>query len=342
MKRPMAPAAKGSRNSRRSARQGLAGAPRAPRPHGIRPMLATLVDEPFDRAGWFFEPKWDGYRAIGDVSPTTVHLWSRNQNALEASYPAVAEALGKLGHDAIFDGEIVVLDAQGRSHFESLQSYRKTGKGRLVYHVFDLLYLDGHDLRKLSLRRRKEILATIVGKKGAVRLSEHIEQTGVAFFKAAAVHGLEGIVAKDAESRYAAGERSRSWLKIKVRQRQEAVIAGFTEPRRSRKHLGSLILGVYDGDDLVYIGHTGGGFGGQALADVHAKLEPLVHNKSPFRNPPRTNMPVHWVKPRLVCEVMFQEWTKAGVIRQPIFVGFRDDKPAREVRREVPVHANET
>src|SRR5262249_21788394 len=145
-------------------------------------------------------------------------------------------ALSKLGHDAIVDGEIVVLDAQGRSHFESLQNYRKTGKGRLVYYVFDLLYLDGHDLQKLPLRRRKEVLPTIVGKQDVVQLSKHINEMGVACFRAAASHRLEGIVAKGSESRYAAGERSRSWLKIKVRQRQEAVIAGFTEPRRSRKH----------------------------------------------------------------------------------------------------------
>lgn len=305
--------------------------------HYVRPMLATLVGQPFDRAGWIFEPKWDGYRAIAEVRKEKVRLYSRNQKSMAESYPAIVDALREMRHDAILDGEIVVLDAHGRSSFQLLQNYRRTGQGALAYYVFDLLRLDGQDLRKRPLFERKAHLSELLGEletDGPIRYSDHVEDKGKALFREATRAHLEGIVAKRGESLYVEGSRTSDWLKIKTRQRQEAVIGGFTDPRGSRKHLGALVLGVYEGDDLVYIGHSGGGFNTRSLAEVRGLLDPLIREECSFVKRPSTNMPVHWVEPRLVCEVEFQEWTEDGILRQPIFLGLREDKPARSVRRE--------
>ncbi len=261
----------------------LAAAPRAAMPRAVRPMLATLVDRPFDREGWLFEPKWDGYRAIAEVRGGGVRLYSRNRKPFEAKFAPVARALEGLGHDAVLDGEIVAVDDQGRSSFQLLQQYARTGEGRLLYYVFDLLHLDGRDLRGLPLVRRKEVLAAVLGTEGPVRLGEHVEGQGIALFEAARSHRLEGIIAKDGQSVYAEGPRGGDWLKVKTQRRQEAVIAGFTDPRGRRKALGALILGVYEGDELVYIGHTGGGFDGERLDDARRRLEPLVRRTCPFR-----------------------------------------------------------
>lgn len=303
-------------------------------PHGLTPMLATLVDAPFDRAGWLFEPKWDGYRAIAEVSAGRVRLLSRKGKPFNERFAPVAQALATLRHEAVLDGEVVALDERGRSRFQLLQNYQRTGEGTLVYYVFDLLYLDGHDLRGWALSRRKAMLSKILGHLPGVRLSEHVEQRGKAFYRTVAEEGLEGMMAKNAASRYLAGMRSDEWLKVKVRRRQEAVIGGFTEPRGGRKGLGALVLGVYEGKRLTFIGHMGGGLGVQGLADLRRRLIPLVRDTSPFVDPPTTNAPVHWVKPVLVCEAEFQEWTEDGRMRQPVFVGLREDKPARLVRRE--------
>lgn len=308
--------------------------PRAAMPHKVKPMLATLVDAPFDRAGWLFEPKWDGYRAIAEVSGRGVRLYSRNQQPFEQRFAPLAHALESLPYDAVLDGEIVVVDSAGKPSFQLLQSYQKNGRGQLLYYVFDLLYLDGHDLRPLPLAKRKEWLSAVISGTGLVRVSEHVEERGRDFFAAAEKLELEGIIAKDGRSRYREGERGRSWLKIKTHQRQEAVIGGFTEPRGARAHMGALVLGVYEGDNLRYIGHTGGGFTDKELAAMRAKLAPLERPTSPFPDPPRTNAPVHWVEPWLVCEIAFREWTDSGSARHPIFLGLREDKPARQVRRE--------
>jgi bifunctional non-homologous end joining protein LigD len=311
-------------------------APKAKMPHHIKPMLATLVAEPFDRFGWLFEVKWDGYRAIAEVGRRSVALYSRNQKPFEKRFAPVVQSLRKLGHDAVLDGEIVVLDDRGRSHFQLLQNWQKTGQGTLRYCVYDLLYLDGRDLRALPLRQRKQQLEQILKGLPDAFLSEHVEEHGIAFFKAAMEQGLEGIIAKDGDSPYREGFRSQQWLKIKTHRRQEAVIGGFTEPRGSRKGLGALVLGVYEGKDLVYIGHTGGGFADAGLAELRGQLNRLVRPTCPFLHKPKTNAPVHWVEPRLVCEVSFQEWTEDDVMRQPIFVGLREDKPAHSVHREEP------
>jgi len=209
----------------------------------------------------------------------------------------------------------------------------------LVYYVFDLLFLDGHDLRNLELRRRKELLAKILHGLPDVKLSEHVAQQGRAFFEAVLQRRLEGIVAKLGTSRYQSGQRSRSWLKIKTHLRQKAIIGGFTEQRGNRKTLGALVLGIYEGKDLIYIGHTGTGFGLQTLSDLRAKLEPLIQPKSPFQERPKTNAPTHWVRPELVCEVTFSSWTEEGYMRHPVFLGLREDLPSSIVRSETSKEA---
>ena len=311
-------------------------------PHHVKPMLATLVAEPFDRDDWLFEVKWDGYRAIAEVEKGRVRLYSRNLLSFAEKFKPVVTSLAQLGHDAVLDGEIVILDAQGLSHFQLLQNYKRTGQGILVYYVFDCLYLDGEDLTSLPLRRRKEMLAPILKGFDSLRISEHVERAGIAFFEVARRRGLEGIIAKDAQSPYRLGARSHEWLKIKTRKRQEAVIGGFTEPRGSRRGLGSLVLGVYEDKELVYIGHAGGGFDSRGLLDMRARLDPLEQRISPFKTRPRTNAPVHWVKPQLVCEVALQEWTHDGTMRQPIFLGLREDKAPTSVKRELPDPISET
>lgn len=297
-------------------------------------MLATLVDQPFDRPGWIFEIKWDGYRAIAEICKKEVSLYSRNHKSLNERFSPIVEALGALSQTAVLDGEIVAFDDEGRAQFQLLQNYQRTGRGRLGYCVFDLLHWNGRDLRSLPLVRRKQILSKLVDGLPFIRISEHVETKGKAFFRAAARHELEGIMAKRAASTYREGTRSLDWLKIKTQRRQEAVIGGFTEPRRSRPHLGALLLGIYDNDQFLYIGHTGGGFNEAGLREVRERLRPLEVTECPFAIVPKPNAPVHWVTPKLVCEVKFQEWTADGRMRQPIFLGLRDDKPPHAVRRE--------
>ncbi len=324
---------------RRTRRRKIAvpsATPKGRFPHAVRPMLATPIAEPFDRPGWLFEIKWDGYRAIAEVENGRVKLYSRNQNSFDRRFAPIVEALQGLGHDAVLDGEVVVVDSVGRSSFQLLQNYQKTGQGQLVYYVFDLLHLDGHDLRPLPLIERKKILGALVTGLPRIRLSEHVENDGIDLFHIAAKRGLEGIIAKDGVSPYREGRRGGEWLKVKTLARQEAVIGGFTAPRGRRTGLGALLLGVLEGDDLIYIGHTGGGLSGDQLTDLRMRLDPLVRSTCPFIRRPKPNAPVRWVEPELICEVSFKEWTSDGIMRQPIFVGLRDDKPAAQVRREKP------
>jgi len=312
----------------------LEGAPRGGFPGDVEPMLATLVDEPFDREGWSFEVKWDGFRSIAEVRDGKVRLLSRNAKSQNARFAAVAEALVGLPVDAVLDGEVVAVDEKGRPDFQALQNSMRTGEGRLLYYVFDILQADGRDLRPLPLERRRAVLEKLLPASKVVRLSEAIETKGRAFFRAAEKNGLEGIMAKALSSPYLPGQRSREWLKIKTEKRQEAVIAGFTRPRASRQHFGALVLGVYKGGRLTYIGSVGTGFTERTLADLSARLGPLVSSKSPFAEAPKTNTPVTWVEPRLVGEVKFREWTTDGILRQPVFLGLRDDKGPRQVVRE--------
>lgn len=294
-------------------------------------MLATLIDSPFDDKDWVFETKWDGFRMIAKTG-ASVSLYSRGGNDVTGKYAAVVEALHTINRDAAIDGELVALDERGRSRFQLLQNALK-GKARLRYYVFDLLFLDGSDLRQQPLLERKARLRAILGRHPLIRYSPHRAAHGKAEFTKAQRAGEEGIIAKRAASRYWSGKRTREWLKIKTGYEQEAVIVGFTQPRGSRRHFGSLVLGVYDKGKLVYVGHSGGGFSRELLKTLHAHMEGLKTDKRPLTGVPHEEQTT-WVKPQLVCQVKFTEWTRKGEMRHPVFLGLRTDKPARQVRRE--------
>ena len=317
-------------------REDLKDAPITPMPTGIKPMLATLIKEPFDHPDWIFEMKWDGYRAVAEIREGGISLYSRNRIPLHQKFPPIMDSLRKFRSEAILDGEIVVVDDQGHPDFQMLQDYQKSGSGHLLYYVFDLLYFQGHDLTNLPLLRRRELLKEILPSAPNMKFSDHVSKEGVLFFRVVKEKGLEGIIAKHAQSVYLTGRRSRQWLKVKTHLTQEGVIAGFTEPRGSRKHLGALVLGVFQGDELMHIGHIGGGFSARVLKEIREKLDPLIRKKCPFKVEPKTNTPVTWVKPELVCEVIFQGWTGEGLMRQPVFLRLREDKTAREVVRDKP------
>ena len=313
----------------------------APMPHGIQPMLATPGKNAFDHPDWVFEVKWDGYRAVAEIRDGKVSLYSRNLIALDKKFSPIAASLRTFRFDAVLDGEIVVVDDQGRSDFQRLQHYQDLGGGHLLYYVFDLLYFQGHDLTGLPLLKRKELLKKILPSTPRIRFSHHVWAEGVLFYKAAKEKGLEGIIAKHSQSVYEAGRRSHHWLKVKTHLTQEAVIAGFTEPGGSRKEFGALVLGVYQGNELMYIGHVGSGFTEENLKDIREKLEPRIQKECPFAVEPETNAPVTWVKPELVCEVALSGWTEDAVMRHPVFLRLREDKAAREVVREKPIPGGE-
>jgi bifunctional non-homologous end joining protein LigD len=321
--------------------EDLQDAPVKPMPHDIKPMLATVVKKPFDHPDWIFEVKWDGYRAVAEIRDGSVSLYSRKGISFNKKFFPITEALGKLRFDAVLDGEIVVVDEQGRPDFQMLQHYQNSGSGHLIYYVFDLLYFRGHDLTDLPLLRRKEFLKKILPFTPRIRFSDHVWKEGVLFYNVAKEKGLEGIIAKHSQSVYEAGRRSREWLKVKTQLTQEAVIAGFTEPGGGRKYFGALVLGVYEGDVLMFIGHVGGGFTANHLKDIREKLEPLIQKECPFISKPETNAPVTWVKPELVCEVALSGWTEDGVMRHPVFLRLREDKAAREVVREKPLESGD-
>jgi bifunctional non-homologous end joining protein LigD len=300
-------------------------------------MLATPVKEPFDHPDWIFEVKWDGYRAVAEIRDRAVSLYSRNLISFEKKFFPIVEALRKLRFTAVLDGEIVVVDDQGRPDFQKLQHYQDSGSGHLIYYVFDLLYFQGHDLTDLPLHERKEFLKKIIPSTPRIRFSGHVWKDGVLFYNAAREKGLEGIIAKHSQSVYETAQRSRQWLKVKTRLTQEAVIAGFTEPAGGRKYFGALVSGVYEGDQLIYVGHVGGGFTADHLKDIREKLEPLVQKECPFAVQPETNAPATWVKPERVCEVGLSGWTEDGVMRHPVFLRLREDKAASEVVREKPL-----
>ena len=311
-------------------------------PAVIHPMLATLVDDPFSNPEWIFETKWDGFRSICFVKQGKTRFVSRNQIDMTPQYPELASVAKQIGaKEAILDGEIVALDKDGMPRFQLLQPRvgRKTGlealrgHGHIVYYVFDLLYVDGHDLTACPLVERKEVLERILRPANFIKLSDHIEGDGEAFFKEIEKFHLEGIIAKRASSPYVQ-KRSRDWLKVKTIQRSEAVIGGYTEPRGSRSHFGALVVGLYRGKDLHYVAHVGGGFNQRSLAEIYKLMQPLKTKASPFVDAPKTNEPVQWIKPKLVGEVKFSEWTADNRLRHPVFVGLREDKKPEECKFE--------
>lgn len=303
---------------------------------------------------WHCEIKFDGYRAIAVLNPPALELWSRNHKPL-AGFPEVNAALTRLRcRNAVLDGEIVALDEHGRSRFQLLQGL-ELGAQRppVVYYVFDLLFLDGKSLLAEPLEHRRAALEALVGRDGAhLKLSPEFDVAPAALLSEAQRNGLEGIIAKTPGSRYHAGQRPGAWLKCKVFNEQEFVIGGFTPPKNSRAYFGSLVVGYYQGKELHYAGKVGTGFDRALLASLHARLQRLRVASSPFVDLPRSHRSrfgagmtpavmktVTWVRPELVCQVRFAEWTSEGLLRQPVFIGLRTDKPATAVRREAPAPA---
>jgi bifunctional non-homologous end joining protein LigD len=337
-------------------REPVPGARRGPLPRAVEPELATLVSAPPAGAQWLHEIKFDGYRVVCEVRRGKARLLTRHGKDWTDRFAPVAAAAAELPVDtAILDGEVTVLLADGKTSFQALQETfgdggggdrgrgRLEGGGAMVYFVFDLLYLDGYDLRPAPLAQRKEALrglleaAGIAAGDGPIRWSDHVAGQGEDFYRQACRFGLEGIVSKRADLAYRSG-RGKDWLKVKCLQRQELVIGGFTEPEGARAGLGALLLGVHEGGRLVYAGKVGTGFTAQALLDLRRRLERLERQSPPFANPPRgaEARGAHWVAPKLVCEVAFAEWTRDGYLRHPTFQGLREDKAAAEVRRELP------
>jgi bifunctional non-homologous end joining protein LigD len=302
----------------------------------LRPMLATLIDKPFDDPDWIFETKWDGFRLVAEVEKTKVRLYSRNLIDKSGKYPSICGALTALKRFAVIDGELVALDAKGRSRFQLLQNAERE-KVRLQYCAFDLLYLDDEDLRHRPLIERKELLAEILPKDPLLHYSAHVWDKGTAAFKRASRAGEEGVMAKLATSHYYSGQRSRDWLKIKASLGQEVVIVGFTEPRRSREYFGSLVLAVREGRHWRYVGRAGTGFDRAMLKELYDLMAPLITAKKPIEAKVPQEATTTWIKPKLVCEVKFTEWTAKGEMRHPVFLGLRTDKKATDVVRETPI-----
>ncbi len=321
----------------------------APMPEAPAPMLATLVDEPFDNPRWVFEPKYDGLRVLGIHDGRRLTLLSRNHASQNGPFPDIVAALrDAIDRPVIVDGEVVCLDEQGRSSFRALQQRfhlkndaeiaRRARQYPAYLYLFDLLYLDGEDVRARALRERKELLRTAVRWSDRVRWTEFTAETGTDLLRQACREGSEGIIGKHFDSPYAGG-RGPWWVKVKCSQRQEFVIGGFTDPQRSRVGLGALLVGYYgdDGKRLIYAGKVGTGYTRETLLDLRERLGRLEQDESPFaEGSPRDERGVHWVRPRLVAEVTFAEWTQHGILRQPRYEGLRTDKKPAECRRERP------
>jgi bifunctional non-homologous end joining protein LigD len=302
----------------------------------LRPMLATLTDKAFDDPDWIFETKWDGFRVVAEVKADgSVRLYSRNLLDVSAKYPSICKALSVLGRFAVLDGELVALDAHGRSRFQLLQNARRD-EAKLEYCVFDLLYLDDKDLRTKTLIERKERLEAALPADPLLHYSTHVVGDGIAAFRRAAKAGEESVMAKLSSSHYHSGTRTREWLKVKASQGQEVVIVGFTAPKGERRGFGSLLLAVRDGDRWRYVGRAGSGFNHAMLASLYAKLKPLIVKTKPVAETVPNLGNTTWVKPKLVGEVKFTEWTTKGEMRHPVFLGLRTDKKAEDVVREEP------
>jgi bifunctional non-homologous end joining protein LigD len=322
----------------------LKGAAKREMPAAIHPMLAISIDKPFDNPEYLFEIKWDGYRAVSFIEKGRVRLVSRNQNDLTGQYPELRELPQFVkAETAILDGEVVALDEQGRASFSLMQ--QRTGireHGRRVgargdipvlYYVFDLIYVDGYDLRRVSLEDRKQVLAQILTSSGPVRYSDHFNQ-GTKLFEAAKQQGIEGIVAKRRGSCYEE-RRSREWLKIKITQTVDCVIGGYTDPEGSRQYFGAIVLGLYDKKgNLIHVGQAGTGFNQTTLKQISSLLKDRETKTTPFHGNVDARH-VHWIRPELVAEIKFTEWTHETAdgglkLRAPVFMGLREDKDPKE------------
>src|SRR5687767_4374160 len=317
----------------------------------LEPMYASVGSE-VPGAGWTFEPKYDGIRVLAYATSQSVKLVTRNGKDKAQQFPEIVASLKKLASQTkrslVLDGEIVALIKGDPARFQELQSRMHVKESTMIEHhsssspaaliLFDML-VDGEDvlIREPWTERRARLVKRIGKRESAqLRVTDSSEGDGAKMLDEARRQGWEGIIAKKTDSRYEPGSRSRSWLKLKIEFRQEFVIGGYTEPRNSREHIGALLLGYFDDDRFIYVGHTGGGFTRQGLVDMYRKLKPLEIKSSPFEETPKTNEKAHWVKPKIVVEVKFNEWTSDRRLRQPIFLGVRDDKPATKVGLEAP------
>jgi bifunctional non-homologous end joining protein LigD len=296
-------------------------------PFRARPMLATLVPKPFHEPGWVYEEKYDGIRIVAYKEGTRVTLLTRNDLDRTAGFKGIADAISRLTDKTVLlDGEVVAFDAKGVSRFQLLQR----GNESLRFAVFDCLYRNGRDLRSEPLvRRRQELEAALGEPPDQLLLSRRLAPNGLTAYSIAKRKGFEGIVAKDSDSLYEE-RRSRKWLKVKVHQEEEFVIGGFTAPAGVRKHLGALLLGAYSGNNLSFVGKVGTGFNEQTLAGLAKAFRWLIRSSPPFVRPPREKN-VTWLEPRLVAQIAFQEWTADQKLRQPVFLGLRDDKEPSEI-----------
>jgi bifunctional non-homologous end joining protein LigD len=289
-------------------------------------MLALLVPKPFDRRGWVFEEKYDGIRIIAYKEGAKVTLLSRNDLDRTVTFTDIAAAVAQLrDRTLILDGEAVAFDPEGVSRFQLLQR----GDVAPRFAVFDCIYRNGKDLRSEPLSRRRQELEAALGEPPKqLQLSRRLAQNGLTAYSIAKRRGLEGMVAKDSDAAYEE-RRSSKWLKVKVHQEEEFVIGGFTAPAGAREHFGALLLGAYRGKDFIFVGKVGTGFSQQMLADLAKSFRPLIRGSAPFGDPPREKN-VTWLEPRLVAQIAFQEWTADQKLRQPVFLGLRDDKEPSE------------
>lgn len=325
---------------------------KSPMPLEIKPMLATLVDKPVNNEDWLYEIKWDGFRALAYLKESLTELRSRNNKLFNDKFYPVHKALKDWKVNAVVDGEIVVIDKDGFPDFSALQTWRSEADGELAYYIFDILWIDGVDLMNTPLRERRDLLQQIIPKEGILRLSENFNVTATDLFSLSEKMGLEGIIAKKADSLYRPGIRTKEWLKLKTKKQQEAVIAGYTINENTSKIFSALLLGVYENGVLEFIGSVGTGFTVKMQLEILEKLKSLKTPICPFEEVPEYNKPsrfrpnpphaeVTWVKPELVAEITYQTVASDGAVRHPSFKGLREDKNAREVVREKPVQISE-
>jgi len=310
-------------------------------PRSLSPQLCTLVESVPTGGEWLHEVKFDGYRIVAFIKDGKTELMSRNGKPWTSKFPGIAKACNELAEACVLDGEVVALREDGTTDFQSLQNFLGDGpRAPLAYYAFDLLHLNGYDLTKCTLRDRKEALKQLLGntQKALVRYSEHIEGNGEDVYSNSCKLGLEGVVSKQTDAAYIQ-KRSRSWVKTKCLKGQEFVIGGYTDPSGSRSAFGALLLGYFDpGGDFVYAGRVGTGFTEKSLQSVAKLMKPLIRKESAFASPPigAQARGVHWLAPKLVCEVEFTEWTQEGQLRHPSFKGIREDKKPSDITREVP------
>ncbi|MGZ5189971.1 MAG: DNA ligase D [Flavisolibacter sp.] len=319
----------------------IPNAPESKMPVDIKPMLTTLVDEPFSDEGWQFELKLDGYRTLAYLNSGKVELRSRNNNSFNKKFQAVYDALTDWNINAVVDGEVVVLNEEGVPDFNGIQLWETHQQGQLVFYVFDLLWIEGIDITSEPLHIRRELLQEVMPDTGIIRFSDHIDEIGVEFFEIAKKNNLEGIIAKRKDSVYIPDFRAKTWLKIKIEEKHEAIICGYTRKRDSDRLFSSLVLGIFENGKIKFIGQAGTGFTAAFQKELINKMNGMVVKNYPFADKPAITDPVVWLKPHLVCEVKYTEMTGEGLMRHASFQGLREDKTAKDLNIEIELNTEE-